>query len=314
MKTRYTLLLALTFLSVASCRKSVSEDLNGSNAGGQGSSRPFMGVDTTHHNPPAHGDTSVLPPPFPVNTPLSGCSTLPIYGDTIIFPQPTNGSDYIFNVVNSPGTGKYVVWPQGMVYDSLTGAINVTRSETGMQYVVGFIKDGTTDTCLSTLVIGGASYMDSVYVLEGGSGKAEPYFDANIYLPSVCSQPGNSCSFDVTGSAAADKVVMDKSTGIIDLKKTLDGPGGLLSIGAFGLLPQNGAAFTTRIYYKLNDQSNQALQHIDVQFGYFYNRSAVGPALLSGIINVVNSLTTGHIISNYANPRPPLIIIVRKGF
>ena len=311
MKTKYTLLAAALFLSATACRKTVSDEHNGAGPSGLSSNRPVMGVDTTHK--PVVKDTSTLPPPFPVSIPLSGCNLLPIYGDTIIFPQPTSGSDYIFNVVNSPGTGKYIVWPQGMVYDSLTGAINVTKSETGMQYVVGFIKDGTTDTCLSTLVIGGASYMDSVYVLEDGHTKAEPYFDANIYLPSICSQPGNSCTFDVTGSAAASKVIMDKTTGIIDLQKTLDGVG-LIPIGAFGLLPQNQASFTTRIYYKLNDASNQALQHIDVQFQYFYNKSAISAGVLGGILNVVNSLTSGHIISNYANPRPPLIIIVRKGF
>ena len=80
----------------------------------------------------------------------------PIYGDSIIYPQPTSGSDYIFRPVNNPGTGKYFSWPIGMVIDSVSGAIDVTKSQTGQRYDIGFIKSGTTDTCLSQLIIGGA--------------------------------------------------------------------------------------------------------------------------------------------------------------
>lgn len=254
-----------------------------------------------------------VPPPYPVTTPVatSACSFAPIYGDTIIFPQPANGQDYIFNVVNSPGTGKYFAWPQGMVIDSSTGAINLTKSETGLKYAIGFVRAGTTDTCLSTLVVGGAAYMDSVYVLADGQDTAYPYYDANPVLANVCA--GGGCTFDVNGVAAAKKVIVDRITGKIDLYKTLNGSGlgGLLG-GAFGLLPINGSSVTATIYYKLNDASNNALQRIDVQLQYYDTRSSIGGGLLGTVVNKLNNLLSGNMISNWANPRPPLIMIVRR--
>jgi len=200
-----------------------------------------------------------------------------------------------------------------MIMDSLTGAINVTKSETGMRYAIGFVKSGTTDTCLSTLIIGGAAYMDSVYVLLDGQDKAVPYYNANPYLPPACSGPGTSCTFDVTGSAAAKKVIVNNSSGEIDLKKTLDGSGGILGLGgAFGLLPLDGQTITVPIYYKLNDASNHALEHIDVQIAYYSSKSAIGTGLLGSVVNKLTAVLNLQLISKSYNPRPPLIIIVRR--
>jgi len=212
------------------------------------------------------------------------------------------------NPVNSPGTGKYFAWPQGMVIDPNTGAINLTKSETGMQYAIGFVKDGTTDTCLQKLIVGGAAYMDSIYVIANGQTQAVPYFEANPYLPSICS--GSGCAFDVTGSAAAKKVIVNTTSGVIDLKKTLNGTG--LLGGAFGLLPVSGSSITADIYYKLNDASNSALQHIAVQLEYYDSYSLLSGGLIGNIVNKVNNVLSGNRISNYANPRPPLIVIVRR--
>jgi len=301
--------------TITACRKDVSvADKDSTTTQGSGSPRPAA---IPHHDSASHqpvGDSTQVTPPFPVTTPvaISSCSFAPIYGDTIIFPQPAvNGQDYIFNVVNSPGTGKYFAWPQGMVIDPNTGAINLTKSETGLKYAIGFVRDGSTDTCLSTLVVGGAAYMDSIYVIADGQTAALPYYDANPVLASVCA--GGGCTFDVNGKAASQKVIVNKTTGIIDLEKTLNGSGlsGVLG-GAFGLLPVNGSTVTTTIYYKLNDASNNALQHIDVQLQYYDTRSAIGAGLLGNVLNKLNNLLSGNMISNYANPRPPLIMIVRR--
>ena len=247
--------------------------------------------------------------PIPQQTaPQNSCPSLPIYGDTIIFPQPTSGADYIVNPVNNPGPGKYLSWPVGMVIDSTTGAIDLTASETGLQYVIGFVKSGTTDTCLSMLIVGGASYADSVYVLSENQDYAVPYFDANPNLLSVCAT-GNGCSFDVTGSAAAMHVIVNTSTGDINLAKTLNGTG--LLGGAFGLLPVNGQTITTDIYYKLNDPSNDALQHISVQLVYYDSQSLINIGLLNNLLNKLDNLTSGNPISLSTNPRPPLVVIVR---
>ncbi len=248
--------------------------------------------------------------PFP-QAPLTGCFYAPIYGDTIIYPQPTSGSDYIMNVVNSPGAGKYLSWPVGMVIDSISGAIDVTQSQTGLQYAIGFVKNGTTDTCLQTLIIGGASYADSVYVIDEGQTAAVPYFEANPTLLNMCNT-GNSCSFDVTGSAAKMGVIVNTSTGVINLQQTLNGTGLLPLGGAFGLLPTNGSTVIATIHYKLNDPSNYAIQNIQVQLEYYDKKSLINSGLLNTVLNKLDNLLSGHLISNSANPRPPLVVIVRS--
>ena len=272
-----------------------------------------MGYDTAHLAIISN-DSQYIPPaqpkaPFP-QAPLNACLLAPIYGDTIIYPQPTSGSDYIMNVVNSPGAGKYLSWPVGMVIDSVSGAIDVTASQTGLQYAVGFVKNGTTDTCLQTLVIGGASYEDSVYYIAEGQTNAFPYFEANPNLVNTCAT-GNGCSFDVTGSAAKIGVAVNTSTGVINLQQTLNG--GLLGLGgAFGLLPQNGSTVTATIYYKLNDPSNFALQNIQVQLVYYDQATLINSGLLSTVLLKLDNLLSGHLIDNSANPRPPLVVIVRS--
>jgi hypothetical protein len=278
------------------------------------SDRIHTGYDTSHIAI-ITSDSQYIPPalpkaPFPQQTPVNACLLAPLYGDTIIYPQPTSGSDYIMNVVNSPGAGKYLSWPVGMVIDSVSGAIDVTASQTGLQYAVGFVKNGTTDTCLQTLVIGGASYEDSVYYIAEGQTNAFPYFEANPNLINTCAT-GNGCSFDVTGSAANIGVVVNTSTGVINLQKTLDGA--LLGLGgAFGLLPQNGSSVTATIYYKLNDPSNYALQNIQVQLVYYDKASLINSGLLSTVLLKLDNLLSGHLIDNSANPRPPLVVIVRS--
>jgi hypothetical protein len=259
-------------------------------------------------------DTMSVPPAYP-QAPLSGCAYDPNYGDTIIYPQPTTGGrDYIVSPINNPGPGRYFSWPAGMVIDSVTGAIDVTKSETGMRYAIAFVKHGTTDTCLSTLILGGGAYTDNVYVLGDNQSKAYPYFDANPSITSICTgngPGGPDCSWDVTGSAASKKIIVDPHTGVIDLAKTLNGKG-LLSPGAFGLLPLNGEAIRATIYYRLKDGSNMALQHMDVQFQYYDSKSQINPGLLGGIVNKLDNVLNNVLIDKTANPRPPLIIITRR--
>ncbi|HET6255775.1 MAG TPA: hypothetical protein VFE32_16990 [Puia sp.] len=300
-----------TLLILASCQKTDS-NLNP----GPGGLRSAPSHDSSYNPPVVLFDPASIGPPPSTSPPPSqpapqnSCPSLPIYGDTIIYPQPTSGSDYIVHPVNNPGPGKYLSWPVGMVLDSVTGAIDVTASETGMKYYMGFVAKGTTDTCISYLTIGGAAYAPSVNVLTSGQTTSVPYFEANPTDLNLC-QTSNACAFDVTGSAAKMKVVVNKSTGVIDLQKTLNG--GLLTLGgAFGLLPVNGQTIVTDIYYKINnDPSHSALQHISVQLVYYDSPSMVNSGLLGLIINQVDRLTSGNPISTTSNPRPPLVVIVR---
>jgi hypothetical protein len=307
-----TLLGLAILLILAACRKTDSSDPNTI----LGPLRSAPAHDSSYQPPVVLiTDTQQMAPPVQPPAPLpqqaapqSTCPVLPIYGDTIVYPQPTNGSDYIINPVNNPGPGKYLSWPVGMVLDSTTGAIDLTASETGLKYILGFVASGTTDTCLTYLTIGGAAYADSVYVLSDGEDYAVPYFEANPTDLNLC-QTSNACAFDVTGSAAAMHVIVNKSTGAINLDQTLNG--GLLG-GAFGILPVNGQTITTDIYYKIGDDpSNNALQHISVQLVYYDATSLINGGLLGTIITKLDNLTSGNEISTSSNPRPPLVVIVR---
>ena len=236
--------------------------------------------------------------PFP-KTIVTGCLYAPDYGDTLIYPQPTDGSDYIVSPVNNPGIGKYFSWPGGLVIDSITGAINVTKSETGEKFDIGFVKSGTADTCLTTITLAGASYMDSVYVLANNETTALPYFNAK---PLLTTAPQGS-HFDITKSAYNQKVSINNNTGIIDLKNTLQ---------AFGSSPVNGQTVLSTMYYTLNDGSNNALQSIKVQLMYYYSKSQINVGVLNNISAKRNNILAGNLIGTKGNQRPPLIIITRN--
>ena len=321
------LIAFILVITVYSCEKVVTDPNLRPLGDSPNGPRNTLTVDTVKSVPPDTTKHDTVPtPPYPQHTvdsnknmsggnpnssPSPSCPVAPIYGDTIIFTQPSSGADYIFNPVNNPGAGKYFSWPVGMVLDQNTGAIDLTASQTGMKYAIGFVKTGTTDTCMSTLIIGGASYYDSVYVLADNDSTASPYFEANPYLPNICA--GGGCTFDVNGAAAAKKVIVNKVTGVINLQQTLQ-PSGLAGLlgGAFGLLPQSGSSIIVPIYYKLNDPSNQALESINVQIAYYDSESQISSGILGGVLNSLNSLLSGNLISTSANPRPPLIIIVRR--
>jgi hypothetical protein len=244
--------------------------------------------------------------PFPL-APVTGCSYAPDYGDSIVFPQPVSGgNDYFVSPINNPGPGTYMAWPQGLVINSTTGVIDLTKSQSGERFSIGFVKSGTTDTCLTSLILGGASYMDSVYVFTNGATQAFPYFNANPFLASVCATSGvsGSCKFDVTGSAKNAHVIVDNNSGMIDLEKTLNA-------GAFGLLPLNGMVISPTIYYQLNDGSNMALQQVTVNILYYYSKSQINPSLLSGLTTKLNNILLDVLIMSSGNPRPPMIIITR---
>ena len=302
MKASLQIVAALTLLfSFAACHKAITD------ASTQTTASTNRDPDTPVETDKA-GRTHVT---YPLH-PLTGCFPAPLYGDTILYPQPTGGADNIVSIVNDPGRGHYFSWPAGLSLNEHTGAINLSKSETGQRYAIGFVKDGTQDTCLSTLIIGGADYMDSVYVLGNGATIANPYFDANAYQASDCSGPGNSghCAFDVNGSATGQGIFIDKFSGEIDLEKTLNGDRNI--VGAFGSAPVNGAVVNATITYSLKKHSNSAPQSITVTLKYYDSMSQVDPAIVAAIQMRLLNIMSGNLISYYTNPRPPLIVIVRR--
>ena len=252
---------------------------------------------------------------YPQKT-MTKCPGAPDYGDSIIFIQHS-GTDYIVKPINHPDTGTYFAWPQGMVLDKNTGAINVTKSEGGLRYNLGYVKKGTIDTCIQTLILAGVSYEDSLYVLNNDQRYAKPYYNADPNLTSICSGSGvpggSTCAFDINGQASKQHVIIDHNTGIIDLKNTAS--------KAFGLIPLNGTTVKTTITYELNDNSNMAPQQITVDLIYYNKKSDVPAGLLAAVTDKLNKILNQILLinllgnssqqMNYGNPRPPIIIVTR---
>jgi hypothetical protein len=292
-----SLILLFTFVCAIACKKSIDQP-NPTVTGGNGSPPPH---DTTLATTPPP-----VIPPYPVSPP-SGCNYAPDYGDSIVYSQPTTSGDFYVYPQNNQGVnGTYLSWPVGLSMNSKTGAIDLTTSETGQRYSVAFVNNGTTDTCMAPLIVAGAAYMDSIYVLSQGNDTAKPYFNANPYAPPVCpgSQGGPGCQFDYNNYAANQGIVIDNHTGYIDLRQTMQK-------SIFNLLPINGTTVYTTIYYKLSDNSNYAPQKIQLQLMYYNHKSDVPPNILTTITTSLINTLTNLLISKSASPRPPIIIIVR---
>jgi hypothetical protein len=263
-------------------------------------------ISSTVSGGPGPRDTTSSAPtvPYPVN-PTQECNNAPYYGDSILYPQPGNGDFYVYNQNSQGLNGTYLSWPAGLVMNSTTGAIDLTQSQTGARYDVAFVQSGTTDTCMSQVIIAGAAYMDSVYVLSQNENTAEPYFNANPYAPSPCtSNGGKGCDFDYNHAAQNQGVVIDHQSGNIDLEKTMQK-------SLFHLLPVNGTTVYSTIYYKLDDNSNNAPQNIQVKFVYYNHLSDVPNSTLLTITDHLLNTLDDLLLSKGPSTRPPYIIIVR---
>ncbi len=239
--------------------------------------------------------------PYPV-TPTQDCIYTPNYGDSVVYPQPASGNFYIYPQNTQGIQGTFLSWPAGLFIDANTGTINLTMSQTGQRYDIAFVQYGTKDTCISHLVVAGTAYLDSIYVVAKGNPTASPYFNANPSVPSPCH--GNGCQFDYFELAKKQGIDIDRNTGVIQLSNTLN--------KIFSKNPLNGTTVNTTIYYKLNDNSNNAPQQIPLQFIYYNKRSDIPSALLATVTARRNSATNNQILTKTPAPvRPPLIIIVR---
>jgi hypothetical protein len=289
-----SLILLLAFTYAISCKKSTDQ------------------IVQDPHNVTLPHDTTLTVPapviPYPVS-PVPECNNAPDYGDSIVYPQPASSTDFYVYPQNNKGLqGTYLAWPDGLNLNASTGAIDLTQSETGQRYSIAFVKSGTMDTCMSQLIVAGAAYMDSVYVLSQSDTTSRPYFNANPYAPSPCqgsSGPGSGCQFDYNNYAHDQGIEIDQKTGFINLKKSMQN-------NLFGLLPLNGTTVYTTIYYKLNDNSNYAAQKIQLKLMYYNRKSDIPSDILASVTNNLINTLNDLLISKGPSTRPPLIIIVRN--
>ena len=259
------------------------------------------------------------------------------YADTLFFLREQS-TDYIISPI-SADTGTYGAYPEGLDIDVTNGDINISQSETGLKYEVFFIPQGQTDSCKTTIIISGINYLSGVFVLDQNDTMALPYYNAQQGLAPPCSDDDdddddddgddddddddNECEFDDgadddDGDGTADEpapgqeiiplgIDVNKATGIINLQQTVNN-------GTFGATPVSGTFVDVKMFYRIDDASNGALNSIDIRFYYYDFLTNVPQSLLDGIDD-----KNGKILRRKNNarlkagpPRPPHILIVGR--
>jgi hypothetical protein len=261
------------------------------------------------------------------------------YSDTIFFINAATDNK-IIPVQNL--NGQFSAFPEGLQINTLTGEIDINKSETGLKYKVSFTPTSASESvCEFELVIAGVNYLDKIYILDQNDFLASPVFNANPTALSPCpddddddddtddddddsddvddSDDDNSvCKFDEIGpddkKLADIGIEVNSSTGEIDLKKTVENK-------AFGEIPQNGSTLDVRMFYSLQDNSLGALNGIDLKIFYFTTLQDVPQSLLDEIEEKKNGILSYSQTFNIENariaadnpktkPRPPYLVIV----
>jgi hypothetical protein len=230
------------------------------------------------------------------------------YGDSILYLKPSAG-DYIVNPV-TPSPGVYSGFPDGIEIDDNTGAINVSKSETGLRYrITHTATDGKVTSIM--VVLSGITFTDHYFRLSTGDSVAKPVYNASTarVLPLTGS------SFDEGNVASTGGCDVKTTNGQINLAQTVRN-------GIFGSTPQNDVRKDFDIEYRLNDASGKSLNKLRVRL-YYYNSMADVPADLLTTLQDREDLgvflrpgssaeTTSIIpgVDGVAKPRPPCVIII----
>jgi len=234
------------------------------------------------------------------------------YGDSILYLKNQSTDYIVYPTQQRPG--QYFGFPDGIDIDAATGAINVSKSETGLRYRVTFISTQG-DTTETMVVISGINFLDKFHHLSQGDSIAFPIYNAS--LDRIL--PVNGSDFDEGNNANSSGCSVQAINGQINLAQTIRN-------GVFGVSPQNDAKQEFDIYYRLNDGSDKALNKIRVKIYYYDTMDNVAPDLLqtlqdredNGVFfrsmpkpipaNPSNARTAS--LQKVARPRPPCIIII----
>jgi hypothetical protein len=79
------------------------------------------------------------------------------YGDSVFYLK-NQADDYIV-LPSQQRSGAYFGFPEGVEIDGNTGAINISKSETGLKYKISFIPYGTRDTLYNNIIISGINFL-----------------------------------------------------------------------------------------------------------------------------------------------------------
>jgi hypothetical protein len=223
------------------------------------------------------------------------------YGDSIIYLRPSAADNIVYPT--SRRAGIYSGFPDGIEIDELTGAINISNSETGLRYrITHTAPDGTETT--TKVVLSGVTFTDHFYKLSTGDSIALPVYNASASRI----LPLSGSSFDEGNLANGGGCSVRTDNGKINLAETIRN-------GVFGFPPRNDAQQTFEIKYRVNDGSSKSLNKLKVLL-YWYNTMADVPQYVWDILNGRQSqgvFLRGGLAGRTeqaARPRPPCVIII----
>jgi len=261
------------------------------------------------------------------------------YGDTLFSASVTGNEKKIIPLIRPSKPGYFAASSPGLELDSATGRINLSKSESGLRYEVYYLSFNKDVIASTSITVSGIDYQDGIYDLSSDAPEQQfvaPIYDMSPGAPLPCNNGnGQLCKFDETdlnGDNIADyigannsKLIVDTSTGVIDLKKSLEA-------GVFGPVPPgsglsflNGRKKDVTIYYRLSDSNTRTLKKITLRLVYFQSRALVPESMQLEIDSRnkryllepgsaasgsdVDQLTLSYYY--YSTPkRPPLIVIV----
>jgi len=234
------------------------------------------------------------------------------YGDSILYLK-NQATDYIVYPAEQRA-GQYFGFPDGIEIDGATGAINVSKSESGLRYRITYVSlQGDTSTTM--VVISGINFPDKFHHLSQGDSIAFPVYNASIERV----LPVNGSNFDEGNLANSGGCSVKTVNGQINLAQTVRN-------GVFGTIPQNDAKQEFDILYRLNDNSDKALNKIRVKVYYYNTMNDVAPDLLQTLqdrqndgvffgtsaapISADPTTLRTQLTLKAAKPRPPCVIII----
>lgn len=229
------------------------------------------------------------------------------YGDSIVYLKSLS-SDQVITPDNLPA-GTYSGFPDGLVIDPATGAINITQSDAGLKYKISYVGNGRTDTLTTFLTISGINYLDGFYKL----GTADSVIQAIYNADPKASIPGldNGTSFDLGSGCNSQGCNVNTINASINLAASVRN-------GIFGDTPANNDRKEFELQYQINDKSGKTTNKLKVKLYYYETMNDVTPEaydiinsrqgtiFLSGIPTPVVSA------AKVGKPRPPCIFIVGR--
>ena len=236
------------------------------------------------------------------------------YGDSVFYLQ-NQSADYIITPTKTLA-GQYSGFPEGIDIDGNTGAINISKSETGLRYRITFKPDGATDSFSTVILISGINFLDGFYKLTTADSIATPIYNAR----NTNAIPGtnNGSVFDEGSNCNGAGCKVDVTIGTINLAQTVRN-------GVFGNTPSNNDRHEFQMNYRINDKSDKALNMLKVKLYYFDSINDVTQEVFDIIASRQGTLLRQNAVTSTAlstfrpagvakpsKPRPPCIFILAK--